>query len=185
VDGVDPAIRKVVTSATCAPVLHDEVPYVPPHSGMSISAPDVAAKAIKFRKGEIRFRDRLLSSPTRSASLPRYRCGADGECAKRNGTARADAKVIGVHRSANCRRTADAFSQRRAGEPHACGEGRRAHAGKVAIFATCYVNYNERIGYDLIKLLDHNESHVIVRRSVLRHAKLELGDLESVARLKQ
>ena len=30
--------------------------------------------------------------------------------------------------------------------------------GKVAIFATCYVNYNEPgIGHDLLKLLEHNE----------------------------
>jgi glycerol-3-phosphate dehydrogenase subunit C len=30
--------------------------------------------------------------------------------------------------------------------------------GKVAIYATCYVNYNEPgIGHDLLKILDHNE----------------------------
>ena len=29
--------------------------------------------------------------------------------------------------------------------------------GKVAIFATCYVNYNEPgIGHDLVKVLEHN-----------------------------
>jgi glycerol-3-phosphate dehydrogenase subunit C len=38
--------------------------------------------------------------------------------------------------------------------------------GKVAIYATCYVNYNEPgIGHDLLKVLDHNEvPYVLVER---------------------
>ena len=38
--------------------------------------------------------------------------------------------------------------------------------GKVAIFATCYVNYNEPgIGHDLLKILAHNDiPYVIVEK---------------------
>ena len=38
--------------------------------------------------------------------------------------------------------------------------------GKVAIFATCYVNYNEPgIGHDLLKVLEHNDiPYVIVEK---------------------
>jgi Fe-S oxidoreductase len=67
------------------------------------------------------------------------------------------------------------------------GEGRRAHPGKVAIFSTCYVNYNEPgIGHDLLKILDHNEiPYVLVEKEACcGMPKLEQGDLESVEKLK-
>jgi Fe-S oxidoreductase len=55
--------------------------------------------------------------------------------------------------------------------------------GKVAIYATCYVNYNEPgIGHDLLKVLAHNEvPYVLVHKEkCCGMPKLELGDLESV-----
>jgi glycerol-3-phosphate dehydrogenase subunit C len=55
--------------------------------------------------------------------------------------------------------------------------------GKVAIFATCFINYNEPgIGLDLLKILDHNDlPYVIVEKEkCCGMPKLELGDLESV-----
>src|SRR6185436_16279830 len=59
--------------------------------------------------------------------------------------------------------------------------------GKVAIFATCYVNYNEPgIGRDLAKLLEHNEVpfDVVQGEVCCGMPKLELGDLASVETLK-
>ena len=59
--------------------------------------------------------------------------------------------------------------------------------GKVAIYATCYINYNEpSIGHDLLKILNHNEvSYVIVEKeSCCGMPKLELGDLDSVDKSK-
>ena len=56
--------------------------------------------------------------------------------------------------------------------------------GKVAIFSTCYVNYNEPgIGHDLLKVLAHNDiPYVIVEKEkCCGMPKLELGDLEAVA----
>jgi len=55
--------------------------------------------------------------------------------------------------------------------------------GKVAIYSTCYVNYNEPgIGHDLLKVLDHNEiPYVLVdKEKCCGMPKLELGDLEGV-----
>ena len=55
--------------------------------------------------------------------------------------------------------------------------------GKVAIFATCYVNYNEPgIGHDLLEVLEHNEiPYVLVEKEACcGMPKLELGDLEAV-----
>jgi len=60
--------------------------------------------------------------------------------------------------------------------------------GKVAIFATCYVNYNEPgIGHDLLKILQHNQvPYVIVdKEQCCGMPKLELGDLDGVAKSQQ
>jgi Fe-S oxidoreductase len=59
--------------------------------------------------------------------------------------------------------------------------------GKVAIFSTCYVNYNEPgIGHDLLAILEHNAiPYVIVEKEACcGMPKLELGDLETVAKHK-
>jgi Fe-S oxidoreductase len=55
--------------------------------------------------------------------------------------------------------------------------------GKVAIYSTCYINYNEPgIGHDLLKILDHNDiPYVLVEKEkCCGMPKLELGDLDSV-----
>jgi Fe-S oxidoreductase len=64
-------------------------------------------------------------------------------------------------------------------------DGRRT-PGKVAIFSTCYVNYNEpSIGHDLVKLLTHFQvPYTLVESEVCcGMPKLEIGDLESVETL--
>ena len=56
--------------------------------------------------------------------------------------------------------------------------------GKVAIFATCYVNYNEPgIGHDLLKVLEQNAIPCVIvkKEKCCGMPKLELGDLEAVA----
>jgi Fe-S oxidoreductase len=63
----------------------------------------------------------------------------------------------------------------------------KATPGKVAIFSTCYVNYNEPgLGHDLIRILKHNQiPHVIVEKeNCCGMPKLELGDLDAVEKLK-
>jgi glycerol-3-phosphate dehydrogenase subunit C len=60
--------------------------------------------------------------------------------------------------------------------------------GKVAVYSTCYVNYNEPgIGHDLLKVLAHNNiPYVLVdKEACCGMPKLELGDLDSVAALKE
>ncbi|NLZ41699.1 MAG: Fe-S oxidoreductase, partial [Comamonadaceae bacterium] len=59
--------------------------------------------------------------------------------------------------------------------------------GKVAVFATCIVNYNEPdIGADLVKILEHNEIpyEIVAKEKCCGMPKLELGDLEAVERAK-
>ncbi|MGH8648500.1 MAG: heterodisulfide reductase-related iron-sulfur binding cluster, partial [Burkholderiales bacterium] len=60
--------------------------------------------------------------------------------------------------------------------------------GKVAIFSTCYVNYNEPgIGHDLLKVLAHNEipATLVDKETCCGMPKFELGNLEAVARNKE
>jgi Fe-S oxidoreductase len=167
-------------------------PYVPPHP-WNVDFPHLMlrAKAGKFRRGEIRVRDRLLSSTDALGKLAAIPVVAQGVNAL-NGNAAARAlmeKAIGVHRARKLPPYAASKFRSRApaSRPHPVRDGSRT-PGKVAIFATCYVNYNEPgIGHDLLKVLDHNEiPHVVVEREACcGMPKLELGDLEAVARLKQ
>jgi Fe-S oxidoreductase len=167
-------------------------PYVPPHP-WNVDFPHLMlrAKAVKFRKGEIRARDRLLSSTDAIGKLAAIPVVAQTVNAlNRNAPARAMMeKALGVHRE----RKLPPYAATRfrsgapASRPHTVRDGTRT-PGKVAIFATCYVNYNEPgIGHDLLKVLDHNEvPHVLVaNESCCGMPKLELGDLEAVARLKE
>jgi Fe-S oxidoreductase len=58
----------------------------------------------------------------------------------------------------------------------------------VALFATCYVNYNEpSLGHDLVRILEHNEVpyRLVEDEACCGMPKLEIGDLESVAALKE
>jgi glycerol-3-phosphate dehydrogenase subunit C len=60
--------------------------------------------------------------------------------------------------------------------------------GRVALFATCYGNYNAPgIGEDLAAVLEHNGISVTLARKeqCCGMPKLELGDLESVSRAKE
>jgi Fe-S oxidoreductase len=62
-----------------------------------------------------------------------------------------------------------------------------ATLGKVALFATCYVNRNEpHIGLDLAAVFEHNgiEIATLDRENCCGMPKLELGDLDAVAELK-
>lgn len=166
-------------------------PYVPPHP-WNLDFPHVMlrAKAAKFRKGDVRFRDRLLSSTDAIGKLAAIPVVAQSvNAANRNSAARAlMERAIGVHRD----RKLPPYSPTKfrhaaaASKPHAVRNGERT-PGKVAIFATCYVNYNEPgIGNDLLALLAHNEIpyRIVEKEACCGMPKLELGDLEGVARLK-
>ena len=97
--------------------------------------------------------------------------------------------LLGVHHEAWLPEfTAHEFrSHAQPSQPHPVRDGANT-PGKVAIFASCYVNYNEPgIGHDLIKVLEHNKiPHVLAQKEACcGMPKLELGDLDSVAKLKE
>ena len=166
-------------------------PYVPPHT-FNLDFPHLMlrAKAVKFKKGETSFRDKMLSSTDtlgKLASIP-----VVVQMVNAVNQAPAARKVmdsmLGIHQerqlpeysSAKFRSTAEPD------QTFAVRDGTTT-PGKVAIYATCYVNYNEPgIGHDLLKILAHNEipARLVEKEACCGMPKLELGDLEAVRQLK-
>lgn len=193
VDGVDRKdYAKVVDQCyLCDMCYMTKCPYVPPHQ-WNVDFPHLMlrAKAVKFRQQGAPFRDRLLSSTDAMGKLAAIPVVAQTvNAVNRIGAARSVMQgVLGVHKD---RQLPDYASSKFRGSAVA---GKSADVkdgantpGKVAIFATCYVNYNEPgIGHDLLAILEHNGiPHVLVEKEACcGMPKLELGDLETVAKLK-
>jgi len=193
VDGVAKAdYAKVVDQCyLCDLCYMTKCPYVPPHP-WNVDFPHVMlrAKAIRFRDG-VKFRDRLLSSTDRNGKLAAIPVVAQAVNAmNRFKPARAAMQaVLGVHKE----RELPPYAPRRfrssckQSPPFEAKDGKTT-PGKVAIFATCYVNYNEPVmGHDLAALLEHNAIPYVVveKEACCGMPKLELGDLQGVDALKK
>jgi glycerol-3-phosphate dehydrogenase subunit C len=166
-------------------------PYVPPHE-WNLDFPHLMlrAKAIKFHKDGASFRDRLLSNTDRLGRLATIPVVVQTVNALNNTPVARKAmdRMLGIHKdrqlpaydSAKFRSTA------KPNENFSVRDGQRS-PGKVAIYSTCYVNYNEPgIGHDLLKILAHNEipARLVEKEACCGMPKLELGDLEAVRKLK-
>ncbi len=167
-------------------------PYVPPHP-LNIDFPHLMlrAKAARFRKSGAPLRDRLLTSTDAVGKLASIPVVAQVvNTANRTPAARSlMEKAIGVHRE---RELPPYTSRKFRGTAKPAGDfpvrSGGACPGKVALFATCYVNCNEPdIGHDLLAVLGHNEIPTLLVEDEVccGMPKLELGDLESVARNKE
>jgi Fe-S oxidoreductase len=167
-------------------------PYVPPHE-WNLDFPHLMlrAKAVKFRKGETSFRDKLLSSTDalgKLASIPVV-VQMVNAANKTAPVRKVMDSVLGIHKD-RVLPEYDSAKFRSTAKPDASFPVRDGQQtpGKVAIFSTCYVNYNEPgIGHDLLKILAHNEvpSIVVEKEACCGMPKLELGDLEAVQRNKE
>ena len=167
-------------------------PYVPPHQwNLDFPHTMLRAKAIQYKTGKMKFRDKLLTSTELVGTLSSIPVVVHFvNAATKNGPARSVLqKVLGVHSarelpdfdSANFRANATASHN------YPVRDGAKS-PGKVAVFYTCYVNYNEPgLGHDLLKLLDHNEiPYVVVQgETCCGMPKLELGDLDTVEKYKE
>jgi len=194
IDGVAKAdYAKVVDQCyLCDMCYMTKCPYVPPHP-WNVDFPHLMlrAKAVKFRRHGAGFRDRLLSSTDamgRLAAIPvvAQAVNAVNKMPAARGLMQ---KTLGVHRDRKLPDYASrTFRSRAAASPAAAAKDGKQTPGKAAIFSTCYVNYNEPgMGEDLLALLAHNEvPYVLVEKEACcGMPKLELGDLEAVAKLKE
>ena len=167
-------------------------PYVPPHPwALDFPHTMLRAKAIKFKRGEVKAGEKFLASTDvhgQFAGIPVV-VQVVNAVNRTKPARKLMGSALGVHPDAWMPELATQrfrWSANKQGAATVVTNGPLT-PGKVAIFATCYVNYNEPgIGHDLIKLLDHNEiPYVIVEKeSCCGMPKLELGDLQGVARHK-
>jgi len=165
-------------------------PYVPPHP-WNIDFPHVMlrAKAVKFKKGGTTFRDKLLSSTDamgKLASIPVVVQAVNASLKSKPIRKLVDS-VLHIHADRELPEY-DSATFRSTAKPQGGFEAKDGQRtpGKVAIYATCYVNYNEPgIGHDLLKLLAHNEIPAVMveKEACCGMPKLELGDLAAVEKL--
>lgn len=168
-------------------------PYVPPHE-WNLDFPHLMlrAKAVRHQKGETKLRDKVLTSTDlMGAALANPVAAPIVNAANRNATLRrALEKVAGVHADAWVPEytTKKLRSRLRVLPADTKGVAAGRTTGKVALFATCFMNANEPApGEDLVAVFEHNG--IPVTLATQEHCcgmpKLELGDLDSVRKAKE
>jgi glycerol-3-phosphate dehydrogenase subunit C len=195
-DGVDKRVFWEVVDHCylCDMCYMTKCPYVPPHE-WNVDFPHLMlrAKAVKHRQGKTRTRDRILTSTDlvgTLAGIPVVSGIVNAVNHSKIGR-RVVEELFEVHPEAvlpnyhakTLRRRRPA--QRNADAPAAPSAG--PTRGKVALFATCYGNYNEPdLGEDLIAVFEHNGVPVRLpdTERCCGMPKLELGDLEAVSKAK-
>jgi glycerol-3-phosphate dehydrogenase subunit C len=173
-------------------------PYVPPHP-WNVDFPHLMlrAKAVHARREGLRLRDRVLASTDvvgRIAGIPVI--AEVVNAVNRSSAGRALlAKTLGVHPDAplpafHWRTARRRLGASRKAAPPATPPATPTDAtrGQVALFATCYGNRNEpQLAEDLAAVFEHNSIPVrlVDREHCCGMPRLELGDLDAVARLKE
>jgi glycerol-3-phosphate dehydrogenase subunit C len=168
-------------------------PYVPPHP-WNVDFPHLMlrAKAVRNRRQGVPWRDRLLSSTDvvgRIAGIPVVREIVNATTRSRSGRRLLEG-ALGVHRDAPLPEYHAPFRTRdaRRETPAFVATPAAGTRGRVAVFTTCYGNRNEPdIVEDLVAVLEHNEIPVALASDerCCGMPKLELGDLDAVAKLKE
>jgi Fe-S oxidoreductase len=149
------------------------------------------AKAIKFKKGEVGTAEKLLASTDVHGSFAGIPIVVQAVNAINKTALGRDVleSVAGVDKNAwlPSLATKKFRTDTPAAKASQVVDGEKT-PGKVAIYSTCYINYNEPgIGHDLLKILDHNDiPYVLVEKEkCCGMPKLELGDLDSVKDAKE
>jgi Fe-S oxidoreductase len=168
-------------------------PYVPPHE-WNLDFPHLMlrAKAVHFKKGTTKLRDKVLTSTDtvgRFVGIPIVAPVVNA--VNKVGPARKLLEAVaGIHSDAWLPEFASKPLRSRLRElsPDTVGQPAGRTTGKVALFATCYINRNEPgPGEDLVAVFEHNGIPVTIaqKERCCGMPKLELGDLESVRAAKE
>lgn len=194
VDGVDKAdYQKVVDQCyLCDMCYMSKCPYVPPHE-WNVDFPHLMlrAKAVNFKDNGASFRDKTLTGTDtigKLATIPLVDVTVNA-LNKNKVFRKGFEAAIGVHRDApvpsyhskTLRKSVRGLDKPLT--PKAVG----ATTGKVALYATCYGNYNSpQLGEDFYRVFQHNDIHIelVPKERCCGMPKLELGDLGSVEKAK-
>ena len=168
-------------------------PYIPPHE-WNIDFPHLMlrAKAVKHKQGRVKTSEKILSSTDavgKLASIPVV-VNVVNAANKTKPIRKALDKALGVHPDAALPEYHSSTLRRqwRSDDDNPQAVPGTGTTGKVALFATCYGNVNSPdLGMDLVSVLRHNAIPVTLvdQEKCCGMPKLELGDLESVARAKE
>jgi len=195
-DGVDKARFSDVVDQCylCDLCYQTKCPYVPPHE-WALDYPHLMlrAKAIRFRQEGSTLRDKVLTATTTVgalASIPVVDVTVNA--LNKVGVVRKGMEaVLGVHHKARVPQYDSNHLKKRlkhhqpgAQDPQPAGPTR----GRVAVFGTCYGTYNTpQMGEDLVRVFEHNRipTRLVQGEKCCGMPKLEHGDLQSVAALKE
>lgn len=168
-------------------------PYVPPHA-WNLDFPHLMlrAKAVHFRSGKTALRDKVLTS----TDLVGRFCGIPIVAQTVNAVnnirplRKLLENVAGIHSEAWLPEftSRSLRSRLRTLPDDTPGIPAAGTSGKIALFATCYMNRNEPgPGEDLVAVFAHNGIAVtrVPSEQCCGMPKLELGDLEAVKRAKE
>ncbi len=193
-DGVDKKVYWDVVDHCylCDMCYMTKCPYVPPHP-WNLDFPHLMlrAKAIKAKKGEVRFRDKVLSSTDlvgNIAGIPVVSQVVNAVNKTETGRKLLDATLgVAVDAPVPQYHSNSARKQLAGRELSIEAKPTADTRGKVVLFTTCYGNRNEPdINLDLVKVFEHNgiPVKIVSQEKCCGMPKLELGDLETVARHK-
>ncbi|MHB9835191.1 heterodisulfide reductase-related iron-sulfur binding cluster [Paraburkholderia terrae] len=167
-------------------------PYVPPHQ-WNVDFPHLMlrAKAAAFKRGDVPLRDKFLSNTdalgtfagipivTQTVNAVNHTHAARGMMEK----------ALGVDKDAWLPDFATRkFRSAAKKSPQVQTKDGERTPGKVAIYATCYVNFNEPgIGHDLLAVLAHNDIpyELVSSEACCGMPLLEQGNLQGVAAKKE
>tara|TARA_B100000035_G_scaffold315463_1_gene336555 strand:+ start:20125 stop:21456 length:1332 start_codon:yes stop_codon:yes gene_type:complete len=167
-------------------------PYVPPHE-WNVDFPHLMlrAKAIKYKKGNVKIRDKILTSTDNVGKFAGIPIVAPTiNAVNKFKPARKGLELLaGIHSKAwlpkfesnNLRKRLKNHKNKITAEP--VGKTK----GKIALFATCYMNKNEPgPGEDFFKVFEHNNISVKLteKENCCAIPKLELGNLDAVEEAK-
>lgn len=195
VDGIDKAdyIKVVDQCYLCDLCYMTKCPYVPPHE-WNVDFPHLMlrAKAVKFKAEGAKLRDKVLTSTDTvfgMTSIPLIDITVNAlngnktfrKVLESTAEIHHEAPVPQFHSKTLRKQVAPLIKSI---PPKQIGET----TGKLALYATCYGNYNSPdIGPDFVKVFQHNEIHIdiVPKEKCCGMPKLELGDLDSVKALKE
>ena len=169
-------------------------PYVPPHE-WNVDFPHLMlqSKAINYKKGKTKLRDKVLTSTDKVSSFAGIPVIAQTiNAINHNSVARKIMdKAIGIHsQSILPKFYSDNLHKRfgRRDKKEISIEKTESTRGKVAVFITCYGNKNDpQLVEDMIAIFEYNGIAVCLtdKEKCCGMPKLELGDLEFVEKAKQ
>ena len=193
VDGVNKSdYYKVVDQCyMCDLCYMTKCPYVPPHE-WNVDFPHLMlrAKAQRFKNEGASIRDSIMTSTDavgKLATIPLVDVTVNA-VNKSPLFRNALEKTLNIHKEAplpeyHSKTLRKTFPANKV-EPKPVGRT----TGKVALYATCYGNYNApALGNDFSKVYEHNGIHIdiVPKEACCGMPKFELGDLETVNKLKE